>query len=187
MLYRWWRKIFSLILLGVILIVLINSSWFLKVFYPYPHRELVTTYSQQYNVDPYLVLAVIRKESRFYTQAHSRVGAQGLMQIMPETGMWIAQQMKLEGFSEGKLFEPQYNIPMGIWYLAYLDKTFNGDLPKMLAAYNAGEHKVRKWLNDRTWSGSLQDTDQIPYEETKNYVEQVLFDYHVYKRIYRER
>ena len=187
LLYRWWRKICLVMLLGIMVVVLFNSSWFLKLFYPYPHEELVKKYSQQYDVDPYLVLAVIRTESRFLTQASSRVGAKGLMQIMPETAVWIARQMKLTDFSEDKLFQPDYNIPMGIWYLAYLNKTFNSDMTKTLAAYNAGEHKVRKWLNDGTWSGNLQDTAQIPYEETRNYVDRVLFDYHVYKRIYQKR
>ena len=185
LLYQWWRKILLLVFLGFAVIVLLNSSWFLKMFYPYPHEELVKQYSEQYKVDPCLVLAVIRTESRYNAQAVSRAGAKGLMQIMPETGTWIAKQMKMTDFSEEKLYQPAYNIPMGIWYLGYLNKTFNGDITKMLAAYNAGESKVRKWLNDGTWSGSLQDTDEIPYLETKNYVDRVLFDYRVYKRIYQ--
>jgi soluble lytic murein transglycosylase len=108
------------------------------------------------------------------------------MQIMPETGEWIAREIKLADYTEDKLFQPQYNIPMGIWYLSYLDKVFKGDLPKLLASYNAGERKVKKWLNEGTWTGKLQDIDQIPYEETRKYLERVLFDYQVYKRIYKK-
>lgn len=175
----------SLIVLGVVLVILVNSAWFLKLFYPYPHRDLIAGYSREYQVDPYLVLALIRTESRFRTRADSRVGAKGLMQIMPETGVWIAGQMRIPDFSVEKLFQPDYNIPMGIWYLAYLDKVFQGDLVKTLAAYNAGEHKVKKWLNERIWSGRLQDLEQIPYDETKAYINKVLFDYQVYKRIYQ--
>ncbi|WP_034424465.1 lytic transglycosylase domain-containing protein [Thermanaerosceptrum fracticalcis] len=186
MFYRYWKKIASLIVLGIIFILLVNSAWFLKFFYPFPHQNLVIKYSSEYKVDPYLVLAIIRTESRFYSKAHSQVGAKGLMQIMPETGEWIAREIKLGDYTEDKLFQPQYNIPMGIWYLSYLDKVFKGDLPKLLASYNAGERKVKKWLNEGIWTGKLQDIDQIPYEETRKYVERVLFDYQVYKRIYKK-
>jgi len=184
--YRYWKKIASLIVLGIFIILLINSTWFLKLFYPFPHQSLIIKYSSEYKVDPYLVLAIIRTESRFYSKAHSRMGAKGLMQIMPETGEWIAREMKLADYTEEKLFQPHYNIPMGIWYLSYLDKVFKGDLPKLLASYNAGERKVKKWLNEGIWTGKIQDIDQIPYEETRKYVGRVLFDYQVYKRIYNK-
>lgn len=187
MFYRWWRKVFSLIIMGLVIIVLVNSAWFLKLFYPFPHEELVVKYTREYRVDPYLVLALIRTESRFYAHARSRVGAKGLMQIMPETGRWIAGQLKIEGFTEDMLFEPQYNIQMGIWYLAYLDNVFRGDTGKMLAAYNAGEHKVKKWLAEGTWSGRLTDVQQIPFSETREYIDRVLFDYQVYKRVYKNK
>lgn len=185
MIYRWWQKISALLLLGVIIILLINSAWFLKVFYPFPHQELVTKYSEEYKVDPHLILAVIRTESRFYSKANSPVGAKGLMQIMPETGSWIAKQLRIKEYTEDKLYQPQYNIPMGIWYLAYLDHSFDGNLAQMLAGYNAGESKVRKWLSEGTWSGRQQDLAQIPYQETREYIERVLFDYQIYKRIYK--
>ena len=182
---RWWYRFLSLIVLGAVLVVLLNSAWFLKLFYPYPHRDLIMERSQEYKVDPYLVLALIRTESHFRTRADSRVGARGLMQIMPETGLWIAGQMKIPDFSVEKLYQPDYNITMGIWYLAYLDKVFQGDLVKTLAAYNAGEHKVKKWLHDGMWSGRLLDLAEIPYDETREYINKVLFDYQVYKRIYQ--
>ena len=174
----------SLIVLGVVLVILVNSAWFLKLFYPYPHRDLIAGYSREYQVDPYLVLALIRTESRFFSRADSRAGAKGLMQIMPETGVWIAGQMRISDYSVEKLYQPDYNIPMGIWYLAYLDKVFQGDLVKTLAAYNAGERKVKKWLNEGTWSGRQQDLHRIPYEETRLYIDKVLFDYQVYRKIY---
>lgn len=174
----------SLIVLGVVLVTLVNSAWFLKLFYPYPHRDLIAGYSREYQVDPYLVLALIRTESRFFSRADSRAGAKGLMQIMPETGAWIAGQMRISDYSVEKLYQPDYNIPMGIWYLAYLDKVFKGDLVKILAAYNAGERKVKDWLNEGTWSGRQKDLDRIPYEETRSYIDKVLFDYQVYRKIY---
>ncbi len=185
MLYRWWSKISLVFLVGLAAIFIVQSSWFLKFFYPFPHQELIVKYCREYQIDPYLTLAIIRTESRFSSKAHSPAGARGLMQIMPDTGYWIAEQMKIKDFKKEMLYQPPYNIPMGIWYLAYLDKTFQGDLPKILAAYNAGESKVRKWLSDKTWSGRQQDVEQIPYPETQQYIERVLFDYQIYKRIYK--
>lgn len=187
MIKKWWQKISALIVLGFLLIVIINSSWFLKLFYPFPHRELVLEYSSEYGVDPFLVLALMRTESRFYARANSPAGAKGLMQIMPETGSWIAKQLQMPDFTEDKLYQPQYNIPMGIWYLVYLDSVFSGDLIKVLAAYNAGEHNVKKWLKEGTWSGRQQDLEQIPYAETREYIDKVLFDYHIYKRLYKKQ
>lgn len=186
MLYRWWQKIAFLFLLGFLLVLLINSSWFIKIFYPYPHQKLIQENSKNFHTDPYLVLAIIRTESRFYSRAHSRVGAIGLMQIMPETGHWIAGQMKLQGFSEEMLFEPEYNLRMGIWYLSYLERVFQGDIVKVLAAYNAGENKVKRWLAEGIWTGMEKDIDEIPFQETREYIERVLFDYHVYKWVYRK-
>lgn len=186
MFYRWWQKIAFLFLLGFLLVLLINSSWFLKLFYPYPHQEHILKSSNEYHVDPQLVLAIIRTESRFYSRAHSRVGAKGLMQIMPETGAWIAGQMKIKDFKEEMLFQPEYNLKMGIWYLSYLEKNFQGNNVIVLAAYNAGENKVKKWLSEGLWTGMEKDIGQIPYQETRNYIERVLFDYHVYKRVYKK-
>lgn len=184
MVYRWWQKILLLIIIGLVIYSLINSKWFLKMFYPFPHREVIVKCSQEYKMDPYLVAALIRTESRFYSRAQSQAGARGLMQIMPKTASWIAEQMKLDDYNEEKLYDPLYNIPMGIWYLAYLDKTFDSDWPKMLAAYNAGESKVKKWINEKTWTGELQDIAQIPFAETREYIDKVLFAYQIYKKIY---
>lgn len=186
MFYRWWRKIAFLFLLGFLLVLLINSSWFLKIFYPYPHQEHILKSSNEYQVDPHLVLAIIRTESRFYSRANSRAGAKGLMQIMPETGIWIAGQMKIQGFQEDMLYQPEYNLRMGIWYLSYLQKVFKGDTVKTLAAYNAGENKVKKWLLEGLWTGMEKDISQIPFAETREYIERVLFDYHIYKRVYQK-
>ncbi|MDD2235565.1 MAG: lytic transglycosylase domain-containing protein [Clostridia bacterium] len=182
--YKVLRKIIAILLLGFICVRLFTSSWFLQRFYPYPHRELIRENCDTYAVDTYLVLAIMKTESRFHSGACSRVGAAGLMQIMPETGKWIAAQMSLEGFEAGKLFEPRYNIPMGIWYIAYLYKSFDGNTVKVLAAYNAGATKVKSWLREGLWTGDLQDLAQIPYPETRKYVDRVLFNYQVYKYLY---
>lgn len=180
----WWGRIIGLLFLGVLVIVLINSSWFLKLYYPFPHEELLTESCEKYQVDIYLALAVMRTESKFYTEAQSRAGAKGLMQIMPKTGEWIATQIQIEDYTEDMLYKPEYNIPMGVWYLSYLQRVFQNDIAQILAAYNAGESKVQRWISEGIWQGSRYDLDQIPYGETRKYVERVLFNYEVYQRIY---
>lgn len=164
---------------------MINSTWFIKLLYPLYHDETIKKYSKQFDVDPYLVAAVIRVESKFYHKAESRVGAKGLMQIMPETGEWVANKLLLENYTVEKLYDPEYNIQIGIWYLAYLIGEFDGDIVKSLAAYNAGENKVRKWLKAGIWSGNFNDIENIPFPETRSYVDRVMYDYQVYKKIYQ--
>jgi soluble lytic murein transglycosylase len=180
------KKMLLILLLGFICVCLFTSSWFLQKFYPYPHQKLIKENCLKYEVDPYFVLAIMKTESRFYSSAYSRAGAMGLMQIMPETGKWIAQQMGWEDFAEVKLFEPQYNIPMGIWYLAYLAEKFDNNIVKVVVAYNAGSNRVNKWLKEGLWSGELQDLAQIPYQETRKYVKRVFFNYQVYQDIYQK-
>lgn len=184
MCYKVLKKIFVILLLGFIFVRLFTSPWLLQRFYPYPHQQLILENCRTYQVNPYLVLAIIKTESRFYAGAQSRVGALGLMQIMPNTGKWIADQMGIDEFEADKLFEPRYNIPMGIWYISYLYKTFDQNTVKVLAAYNAGATRVKNWLEQELWSGDIQDLTQIPYPETRKYVDRVLFNYQIYKYIY---
>ncbi|MDX9873260.1 MAG: lytic transglycosylase domain-containing protein [Clostridia bacterium] len=184
MIYRWLKKIVLIIIILYLFSALINSAWFLKFSYPYPHREIITEAGGKYGVDPYLAAAIMRVESKFDARAVSRVGARGLMQIMPETGRWIAQQMKITEYTDELLFVPEFNLPMGIWYIAYLKDAFQNDTVKVLAAYNAGEHKVKGWLSAGVWTGLKQDIAQIPYAETRRYIDKVLFDHHIYKRVY---
>lgn len=184
MVYRLLKKIILILIISVVFFHLFTSPWFLKKLYPYPHRELIEENCFKNKVDPFFVLALIKTESRFYVQAHSRAGARGLMQIMPETGQWIARQMGLTDFKTAQLFEPDYNIALGIWYLTYLLEQFEEDLVKTVAAYNAGINRVNKWLVEGLWSGELADLEQIPYQETRKYVQRVFFNYQVYKYVY---
>ena len=186
MFYKMLKKILIILLLGFIFVRIFTSPWFLQRFYPYPHQELISENCRLYEVDPFLVVALMKAESRFYSGAHSRVGAMGLMQIMPETGKWIAEKMGLDDYQADNLYQPRYNIPMGIWYISYLYEKFDYNKVKVLAAYNAGATKVNNWLSQGLWTGDLKDIKQIPYKETRKYVERVLFNYQVYKYIYQK-
>lgn len=153
--------------------------------YPLAYRENIFRWADAEKLHPYLVAAVIRNESRFRPDATSSQGARGLMQVMPETGAWAAKQMGIT-FQANQLYQAEYNIRIGTWYLANLRREFGGDIVLALAAYNAGRGNVRQWLTDKRWTGEHATLDQIPFPETRLYVGKVLRDFERYRRIYGE-
>lgn len=156
----------------------------LRLFYPLRYQEPVLRYAALHRLDPLLLMAVIKVESRFDPRARSHRGAIGLMQLMPETARWAAEQMRLPSFSVEHLEDPEVNVRIGAWYLALLRNQFGGDLVLALAAYNGGEGNVRRWLQERRWSGELETLDDIPFPETREYVRRVLVNYEWYRRLY---
>ena len=113
-----------------------------KIVYPLQYDYMVRQYAYEDHVDPALVAAVILVESKFNQSAASHRGASGLMQIMPDTGKWIAEEMGIKNFTPDQLNDVQTNIRMGTWYLAYLLKEYDGNTVLALAAYNAGRGHV---------------------------------------------
>lgn len=164
--------------------VLTFPRW-IKIFYPQPHSEIVFSAAYKYDIDPYLVFAIVRAESKYQTSAQSPVGARGLMQIMPDTGKWIAEQQGMQEFDPNTLHDPEVNIALGCWYLADLSREFDQRLPLVIAAYNAGRGNVAEWLLQGIWDGNPDELDKIPYEETRTYVENVLKNYEAYRAIYK--
>lgn len=174
--------------LAIILVIFLGAAvsfpkW-ITLFYPLPHSEIVFAMADEYDVDPYLVFAIIRAESKFQTAAQSPVGARGLMQIMPATADWIAAQMNLENFQAEDLHEPAVNIRMGCWYIKNLNTEFKGSIPLEVAAYNAGRGNVSQWVKEGQWDGDPANMAGIPFPETRQYVKNVLNNYAVYKAIY---
>ena len=155
-----------------------------RYFYTYPYQELVERYADANGMDSALIASVIMNESRFKNDVHSPRGAIGLMQIMPETGAWIALELGEEGFSVEKLHEPETNIRYGVWYLAELTHAFAGNDILALAAYNAGRGTVREWMEEDGWPWTFRDVDKIPYPETRSYVKNVLKNRIRYERLY---
>lgn len=166
-------------------LVLTFPKW-ITFFYPRPHSEIVFAQAEQNHIDPYLVFAIIRTESKYQTAAESSVGAKGLMQIMPDTAFWIAKQKGMENFDVELLHDPQVNIEFGCWYLADLGREYDNNLPLVIAAYNAGRGNVREWISEGRWDGDLKKLDNIPFAETREYVRSVLKAYEAYKAIYEE-
>lgn len=175
------RALFIIVLVLLAAILNLDSIW--RLFNPLPYRDLTYKYAMAYHQDPYLLAAVMKAESNFNPRAVSEKGARGLMQIMPETGQSVAGELGYHDFSPDQLFVPEININIGAWYLSDLDNEFNGNVILMLAAYNGGRGNVTEWIeNDR--SGGIKDVDQIPFPETRYYIEKVLLYHKIYTRLY---
>ncbi|MCI6693385.1 MULTISPECIES: lytic transglycosylase domain-containing protein [unclassified Clostridium] len=155
-----------------------------KYVYPYKYAEYVNKYSEEYELDPYLVLAVIKTESDFDKTAVSKKDAKGLMQIMDTTGEWVAKEIGINYFMTSMMFDPELNIKIGCWYLKNLKEEFNNNLDLVLAAYNGGSGNVNKWLSHEEYSTDGENLDYIPFPETKKYVNKVKVNYNIYRYLY---
>ena len=140
--------------------------------YPVPHREALATAARQWNMDEAILYAIIRQESRFMPEARSRVGATGLMQLMPATARWVAGQIGLKPFHPDMLRRPEVNVNMGTYYFGRV----LGELGHPMlaaAAYNAGPGRARRWRDERPLDGAIY-AETIPFNETRDYVKKVL-------------
>jgi soluble lytic murein transglycosylase len=146
----------------------------LTLRFPLPHRESIFANADQYDLDPALIYGVIRQESAFMEDARSPVGALGLMQLMPQTGKQTARSLKIRYRGNQALLRSDQNIRLGSAYLNKLLKRYNGSPVLAAAAYNAGPHRVSRWLpRDKTMDASLW-AELIPFKETRHYVRRVL-------------
>jgi soluble lytic murein transglycosylase len=158
-----------------------RSFW--DVFYPLGWRSEMNEAAARAAVDPYLVAAVVREESSYNAQARSRVGARGLMQLMPDTARPMARQRGLP-FNDGALLdEPSANLTLGSAHLAGLLKEF-GDPRLAVAAYNAGATPVRQWWKARTTDDLEVWVELIPFTETRGFVRRVMLAWEEYRRLY---
>jgi soluble lytic murein transglycosylase len=149
--------------------------------YPFPYLEPIEAWSQERQLNPLLVTALIRQESRFMPNITSAAGAKGLMQVMPDTGAWIAKQIKLK---EYQLAEPDDNIKLGTWYLDYTHDEYANNSMLAVASYNAGPGAVGGWIAKKGLGDPDQFVESIPYDETRGYVKSVFENYWNYLRLY---
>ena len=176
------RWILPLVLLGLLLC----SKAFWRQIYPFPYKDTVYAEAIKNNVDPHLVAAIIKTESNFSSSAESNMGARGIMQIMPDTGIWAARKMNLHGFDPEDLYKTETNIKIGCWYLDNLNREFKGNKILVVAAYNGGRGNVRAWMEKGQWTGEHATVDQIPFAETRKYVKKVLRNYEWYRYLYAD-
>lgn len=171
-------KLWTIVCLVLVCVAAIALRGFIVYsIYPLEYADEIKAASAEYSLDKYTVSAVICAESHFDKDAVSRTGAAGLMQLMPATAEWAAEKMGLDNYTEEMLYDPETNITLGCWYLKYLSGLFGGDKRKVIAAYNAGPANVQDWID----SGQMND---IPFEDTKKYLETVQRNYDIYKGLY---
>lgn len=154
--------------------------------YPLAYWEMIQSKAQERNLDPYLVVALIRQESLFDSSARSPAFALGLMQVIPPTARRVAKQLGLPPPSSEDLFDPELNLTLGTEYLKDLLGRYSNNWPKAIAAYNAGENAVDRWEKQIVTEDMEEFVERIPYLETRNYVKLVLRNHHIYRRLYQQ-
>ena len=157
---------------------------FWRFVYPIHYYGAIRQGARAAAVDPLLVAAVARVESHFREDDISHAGAVGLMQLMPNTAVWLSGQIGLKLRNAEELARPDINVRLGSLYLAYLLRIFRGHLPEAVAAYNAGPGRVQHWLADGVWSGDEVAVEDIPIRETRHFVARVLYTYRIFRRFY---
>ena len=155
--------------------------------YPLRYKQQIIQAADAFSLEPWHVAAVVRCESSFDAKATSSAGAMGLMQIMPETGQWLAGKFgEADGFDPQTLYDPETNLKYGCWYLNWLMDRYGRNLVLVTAAYHAGQGTVDKWLNDEgvSTNGVTIEPDAIPYSSTSTYVRRILTAYEQYEELY---
>lgn len=147
------------------------------------YENSIDKYCREFNVDKYLVYAVIKQESNFNNEAVSSAAARGLMQITEDTFNWLKPQLGESSTTFEDLFDPDTNIRYGVFFLSILNKNFDNQNTSV-AAYNAGLNITKQWLQDSNYSSDGVTLHTIPYEETENYVAVVDYNYKKYLEIY---
>jgi soluble lytic murein transglycosylase len=156
------------------------AAW--KALYPLPYEAALRREAARNDFDPMFAAGLIRQESTFQADAVSRKDAIGLMQVLPKTGKLLAKQLKVR-YTKDRLFQPDYNIELGMVYIASLVRQ-TGALEYAAAAYNAGEDRIAAWKAERNYDEIPELVESIPFSETREYVQVVLRNTEVYRMIY---
>ena len=182
------KRLIFLTFVVVIVIVILDKNGYniqnilLKKIYKLDYSDYVEKYAEEYDVDKYLIYAIIKAESNFDEDAVSHKDAKGLMQLMYSTAEELAEQEDIK-IDEKKILESDINIHLGTRYISILHKQYE-NLGLALAAYNAGSGNVDNWINKGILKNDGTDIENIPFIETNNYVRKILRDYEIYKKLY---
>jgi soluble lytic murein transglycosylase len=156
----------------------------LRILYAFPYRTLITEEARDRGFDPFIASALIRQESMFEARITSPAGARGLMQIMPATGRTLAEAAGVSPWDAELLYHPEINVHLGTRYVAQHLATYDGSLPSVFSAYNAGYHRVDWWKDFEEARDSELFTERIPFRETRDYVKILTRNYAVYRGLY---
>ena len=175
------KKVTSVVLIFLLLVFVICELRPREITEPLYYTKEIKEVSELHGIDPFIVAAVARTESSWLSDAQSHVGALGLMQIMPETGLYLAEERGLSLELE-QLNDPRVSLDYGTYYLKKLYKEFK-NWDTVFAAYNAGPTQVASWLEDDEYSKAGKLT-YIPFEETRRCIEMVNYFLDAFKKSY---
>ena len=156
-----------------------------RKLYPRYYANMVEKYAKLYNVDIFLICAMILEESRYNAEAVSWAGAIGLMQIMPATGKELAQQLKIRRFRTSMLKQPDVNIQMGTKYIGFLNSLFNDNAMLVTGAYNGGPGRMKRWVASKNIADIDEFVEKITIRETRLHIKKVIDSYDHYVEIYK--
>jgi len=183
------RRAFGLLcvlLVGAVAVIAVSGradDAMRSITLPLEHQDIIREQADAKGLDPALIAAVIYRETHFRPRTSS-AGAEGLMQLTPDTAKFIAGKSGGTAFTVEDLATPRVNIAYGAWYLRYVMQRYDGNARKALAAYNAGEGNVDKWVAAAAAAGHDFGLDDIPFPETRAYVENVLASQSEYRASY---
>jgi len=159
---------------------------FWRLAFPLPYRKSLEQYCHAQMLDPYLMAALIRQESEFNPKAISRANARGLAQVMPATGRQLSRKLGIK-YRTAMLFTPDTNLRLGTYYLKQLSDELQGKWEAALASYNAGKSHVNTWLAAGNYREPAEFVESIPFNETRSYVQSVLRNAEVYRKLYGQK
>lgn len=178
------KSMIVLIIIAIIVVLIISASQIMKFIYKTDYSEIVEEYAEEYDIDKYLIYAVIKNESNFDKQATSHKEAKGLMQMMNATAEEVANKLNIDYIND-ELYDEKTNIQLGAYYLSELLEKYNNYLVA-IAAYNAGIGNVDSWISKGIIKSDGSDIQNIPFKETNNYVRKISRDYKIYKHLYEK-
>jgi soluble lytic murein transglycosylase len=160
---------------------------FWRLAFPLPYRKSLEEYCRAQMLDPFLMAALIRQESEFNPKAISPANARGLAQVMPATGRQLSRKLKIPRYRTAMLFTPDTNLKMGTYYLKELSDQLQGKWEATLASYNAGKSHVTTWMASANFREPSEFVESIPFNETRVYVQSVLRNAEVYRKLYGQK
>lgn len=170
-----------LIVIIIIVILFLALKFAIDLSYPDKYSEYVEKYSEQYGVDCNLVYAIIKQESNFEVDVNSSKGAVGLMQLMENTALEVAEKLDCDDVD---LCNPEVNIMLGVRHLADLLQKYDNNEKMAIIAYNAGMGNVDSWIGKGIIDENGTNLENVPYKETNMYLRKVLKNYEIYSRLY---
>ena len=156
---------------------------YINVIFPIPYLDLITNFSNVYDVPLELVLAITRQESAFSPSERSWADAFGLMQLIPEKAKELSKKHDIQYEDFNDLYDPDTNLEMGTALLSELREKFHYKFAQSVAAYNASEEVIKVWERERFNGDYIEFIEMIPYEETRTYIKTVFRNFITYKRI----